>query len=226
MKVTTDACLFGAWVVNCSPQDPVENSLKVLDVGTGTGLLSLMHAQKNSNVIIDAIEIDEDAAQQAKENVDASPWAERITVINADVRMIVPTLPQYDIIISNPPFHENQLVSADAGKNKAYHSSELTLEELLKIISALITPDGHFYILLPYYRLEEARNLMIKMRLGIQTLVKVKQSPDHDFFRIMIEGKSHINAADHSERELCIWDEKQEYSPDFTNLLKDFYLYL
>jgi len=224
MKVTTDSCLFGAWVAN--RESSIVNSPKVLDIGTGTGLLALMFAQNNSDATIDAIEIDKDAAEQACENVLESPWVNRINIIQADIREKKDTLPKYDIIISNPPFHENQLVSTDSGKNKAYHSSELTLGELLRIISALITAEGQFYMLLPYYRLEETRNLMLKMRLGIQTLVKVKQSPDHDFFRIMIEGKRHLNAADHTERELSIWDEKKEYSPDFTNLLKDFYLYL
>src|SRR5689334_16561633 len=139
MKVTTDSCLFGAWLTNRLGESFGQS---VLDIGTGTGLLSLMFGQKNPNAIIDAIEIDAEAAQQAKENVEQSPWGERINVTNADIRRVADTLPAYDIVICNPPFHENQLSSDSYQKNTAHHSTELSLEDLLRIIPGRLKEEG------------------------------------------------------------------------------------
>ena len=109
MKVTTDACLFGAWVAEEDKSEKIITK-NVLDIGTGTGLLSLMYAQKNSLANIDAIEIDEDAYIQAKENVAASPFAERINIIHDDIKRFTFSK-KYDCIISNPPFYEKEIRS-------------------------------------------------------------------------------------------------------------------
>jgi tRNA1Val (adenine37-N6)-methyltransferase len=102
MKVTTDGCLFGAWIAKQVDGNKlaVDN---ILDIGTGTGLLSLMIAQQ-SPAKIDAIEIDKETYEQAKENVAASPWAERINIIHGDAKQL-PASQQYDVIVSNPPFY-------------------------------------------------------------------------------------------------------------------------
>ena len=113
MKVTTDGCLFGAWIAeNMKKESLLYNHC--LDIGTGTGLLTLMLAQENE-IAIDAIEIDKDAFEQAVENVTASPWSGRIQVVHADVREFE-SENQYDVIISNPPFYERELKSDDAKK--------------------------------------------------------------------------------------------------------------
>jgi len=148
MKVTTDGCLFGSLSPTLSEGEGV---LKVLDIGTGTGLLALMFAQKNQNAFIDAIEIDKDAFEQAAENITASPWADRINIIHADARNY--SFPQqYDIIISNPPFYENELKADDKKKNVAHHSDELSLAKLLIVIKNNLSPSGTFFLLLPYKR--------------------------------------------------------------------------
>ena len=104
MKVSTDACILGAWA-------PLPASGSVLDVGAGTGLLSLMIAQREESLQIDGLEIDDDAAKQATENVAASPWADRVSILNADARSFHPSH-RYDLIISNPPFFINSLPAA------------------------------------------------------------------------------------------------------------------
>src|SRR5437868_5022622 len=125
MKVCTDACLFGAYIANELQSIPVNT---ILDIGAGTGLLSLMLAQKTT-AVIDAVEIDNAAFEQAKENIAASPWKEKINTYHADISTFK-TGKRYEHIISNPPFFEDDLRSNDEKKNFAKHDSSLTLENL------------------------------------------------------------------------------------------------
>jgi tRNA1Val (adenine37-N6)-methyltransferase len=225
MKVTTDACLFGAWVAKevGSQQSTVDS---VLDIGTGTGLLALMVAQKNDEVLIDAIEIEKDAADQANENAVSSPWRERIAIINADVRSFSFNH-KYDLIISNPPFYENEIRSATDSKNIAHHSENLTLEELLLIIKSHLASRGSFFLLLPYKRNEEVKRVFKDHQLHISKILLVKQSVKHDYFRIMLKGKrNHKPGHETIIEEMSILDHQQRYSPEFLSLLKDYYLHL
>src|ERR1700741_4578062 len=121
MKVTTDGCLFGSLVATLSKK---EQPFNVLDIGTGTGLLSLMFAQQQPHAHIDAIEIDKNAFEQASSNVSASPWHNRIKVLYGDARHFTFTT-RYDVIISNPPFYENELKGNDDKKNVAHHGDHL-----------------------------------------------------------------------------------------------------
>ncbi|MBL7730209.1 MAG: methyltransferase, partial [Chitinophagaceae bacterium] len=120
MKVTTDACLFGAWVA-----ERLRNAEgNCLDIGTGTGLLSLMLAQKAAGIFTVAVEIDADCAEQARENIEASPWKQQVVVKEADILQYTPAN-QYDFIISNPPFYQDDLKSPDTRKNVAHHDHGL-----------------------------------------------------------------------------------------------------
>lgn len=225
MKVTTDACLFGAWTAKEieSGKRKVEN---VLDIGTGTGLLTLMVAQKNPALDILAIEIDENACAQAKENVDVSPWKDRIDIVEGDVKDY--SFPKkFNLIISNPPFYEKEIKSPTSSKNIAHHSEELKLEELLAIIKKYLDPDGTFFVLLPYKRNEELRKLFRDHQLHIRKLLLVRQSVKHDYFRIMIKGQLANTINKETEfNEMTIWNEKKEYTYEFSDLLKDYYLFL
>lgn len=226
MKVTTDGCLFGAW---CSRELGVESqesgSGKVLDIGTGTGLLALMLAQGN-NITIDAVEIDKDAFEQARGNMAASYWADRIKVIHGDARELH-FQTSYDFIISNPPFYENELKADDAKKNIAHHNDGLLLPELLDVIKKSLKPGGTFYLLLPYKRNEEIKKLLAENELTIHQLVFVKQSVNHDFFRIMLSGKLKSDGqAETTIDEISIKDDAGQYTPAFVSLLKDYYLHL
>lgn len=195
----------------------------MLDIGTGTGLLSLMMAQQ-SDVAIDAIEIDKDAFEQGEENVMHSPWKERIHVIHADARHFHPPV-KYDVIVSNPPFYENELKSASDKKNIARHSSELSLEDLFSFIGQHLAQNGRFYLLLPYKRKAEAEQLLDTSSLFAHKMVHVRQSTRHDYFRLMIEG-GRQQPGQPVYSEIAVQDETQEYTPAFTALLKDYYLYL
>ncbi len=224
MKVTTDSCLFGAWVAGkIKKEQSVINNC--LDIGTGTGLLALMLAQVNDSTI-DAVEIDKDAFEQATKNIAASPWADRIKIRHGNATELL-FQTQYDIIICNPPFYEKELKGDDARKNIAHHNDGLLLPELLDIIKKKLTPDGTFYLLLPYKRNEEIKKLLTENDLAIHQLVFVRQSVNHDYFRIMMAGK--LNSDEQAETkidEISIKDETGQYTPVFVSLLKDYYLHL
>jgi len=224
MKVTTDACLFGAWIVRevKSQKLKVEN---VLDIGAGTGLLSLMVAQKNPEMKIDSIEIDKDAAEQAKVNLDSSPWKEQINILQADVKGF-PFEKEFDLIISNPPFYENEIRSATDSKNVAHHSESLTLKELLVVIKNNLRNTGSFFLLLPYKRNEEIKKLLKDHELSILKILFIRQSVKHDYFRVFIKGSLNAEEKETEFDELSIWDDKQQYTNEFVILLKDYYLHL
>ena len=222
MKVCTDACLFGAWSADRIKSEKVE-SKNALDIGTGTGLLSLMLVQKINHEIIDAIEIDETSAEQAKENFEASPWKERLNIHNTSIQQLPVFIKKYDTIISNPPFYENDLQSGDAKRNLALHSAELKLEELIDIADALLNDDGSFFILLPYHRTEDLQQL-IKGRFFVKEKTFIKQTAKHNYFRSMLWLTKH--SANEHQSEIIIMNEDGKYTNAFIILLKDYYLYL
>lgn len=228
MKVTTDGCLFGAWVAERIKDEKPTNNKNCLDIGTGTGLLSLMLAQKFPAMEFDAIEINEEAAQQAEENVAASPWKEKITVIPGDVKdKAFTTGKLYDVIISNPPFYENELVSPDEKKNIAHHGGGLLLEEIVEIISGVLAPEGSFYLLLPYKRMTEAGLLIEKYQLTVTHSTLVSPSTQHGYFRLFVAGKHKGSTNEsYSKNEIAVKNSNGEYTTAFISLLKDYYLHL
>jgi tRNA1Val (adenine37-N6)-methyltransferase len=222
MKVTTDGCLFGAWVAK-EVHRFTGLQVHLLDIGAGTGLLSLMVAQKNS-AAIDAVEIDPAAALQAQENVSASPWKETIFIIRQDV-LQWKTTRQYDCIFSNPPFYENELRSGNGIKNIAHHDEGLKLSGLFQFIKRHLKSEGRFFLLLPAKRETEAEALLQSHGLHLQRKVLVQQTLKHQPFRMMIQGRRQ-KVERVTEERVSIRDEKDTYTPEFVSLLKDYYLYL
>ena len=218
MKVCTDACLFGALVANYQP-----STANWLDIGTGTGLLSLMVAQKDPLAKIDAVEIDEAAAQQAKDNFTSSQWAERLHVFNTDI-LSFKTGKKYGGIISNPPFFEDDLRSPDQTKNNAKHNDSLILSELLKIAEEQLTEDGTFAVLLPYHRVNYFTAEAAKFNLHLNRQILVRQTTGHDHFRGILFF-SRIKS-EPENTEIIIKDQEGKYTAEFTTALKDYYLYL
>ncbi len=219
MKVCTDACLFGAWLAAMLQLEAFART--ILDVGAGTGLLSLMLAQKTS-ASIDAIEIEPAAAQQASENFLRSPWAHRLKVLHGDYKNIQ-LLKKYDVVIANPPFYEHDLKSNTKNKNIALHSSHLSLNELLATTASVLTTSGKFALLLPYHRTQECIKLAAIVRLFPQQIVKVQQTPLHSAFRAMILFSGAQAEPIHSN---IILKADGHYTFEFTVLLKDYYLHL
>lgn len=219
LKVSTDSCLFGAWV---SEEVKTKKVKATLDIGSGTGLLMLMLAQK-VDALIDGIEIDAPSYEQAKENLKASVWSERLHLFLGDVKEFS-FEKKYDLIISNPPFYEGDLKSEAANRNMAMHDAGLKLDELLKVVDKNLTDDGWFAVLLPYHRTDKFIAEAIAVNLNLIKRTDVKQTINHSFFRTMLlfvrdKPVPQVNS-------MSIKDEKNEYTAAFIELLKDYYLYL
>jgi tRNA1Val (adenine37-N6)-methyltransferase len=218
LKVCTDACLFGAWVAHHLTSNP---HTTILDIGTGTGLLSLQLAQKLPSAFIDAVELDPAAAAQAAQNAAATTF--NIQVHNTDIKNYGGK--KYQHIISNPPFFENDLKSDHALKNQAMHSTTLTLQTLFTCVDDLLEPAGRFSILLPYARAHEVEALAGALDFTVAHKTVVQQSPNHTPFRVMyIFGKTSesIFAVETS----IVIKENEQYTPAFISYLKDYYLFL
>lgn len=222
MKVSTDSCLFGAWVASYAGQR-LNASHRILDVGTGTGLLMLMLAQQ-SEAMIEGIEIDEAAATEASYNCKSSGWRNRLQVLQADVRQFS-CEGKYDLIISNPPFYERSLLSESRVQNIAHHDTGLTLYQLVAFIATALKQGGSFAVLVPFFRETEIIDLCTTKKLMLQQRVRVQHAADKPFIRSMLwfQQKTAIEA---QEQVISIYSEKGVYSADFSNLLQPYYLFI
>ncbi len=219
MKVCTDACFFGACIANIISNSKSQIS-NCLDIGAGTGLLSLMLAQK-TKVVIDAIEIEEDAFDQAKENFSNSPWSQRLRAFHTDVKHFVSAV-KYDFIISNPPFYQNDLVSPLRTKNVAKHSTGLNADELLVVIKNLLNKSGRFAVILPIHRIAYFEKLAMENCFFLNEKILIKPTSDHHNIRgILVFGQTNISTA---INELVIKNKDGKYTADFTRLMSDYYL--
>lgn len=224
MKVCTDSCLFGAWMAN-KIQDSImgKTSFKparILDIGTGTGLLALILAQKSS-AKIDAVEIEINAFEQASENFAESPWASRLKAFHTDIKHFIPE-EKYDLIISNPPFFENDLKSVAHTKNLAKHTDGLLLKDLLSVIEDLLAKQGKFSLLLPAHRAKEFITLAEEPGFYLEEELLVKQTPVHDYFRAMLLFDKEKKYP--KKGTILIRNEEGKYSDEFGKLLEDYYL--
>jgi len=250
MKVCTDACLFGAWV---SGHNLIHNANNIIDIGTGTGLLSLMLAQvtENSKASITAIEIEAEAAEEAKSNFNLSKWSERLVLVNDSIQNFTASIVNgefvskglndnnnnnnnnnllYDIVISNPPFYEGDLKSPDANKNKAAHSTELPWNILLENVTSLLNNNGSFFVLVPTLRAYTMQKLSESHQLQLVEEVLVYNDAKHLPFRSFLHFTKVKPAIDKEisvlRNKIVIKNTDNTYSAAFTELLKDYYLHL
>jgi tRNA1Val (adenine37-N6)-methyltransferase len=216
MKVGTDGVLLGAW-------PDVASADKVLDVGTGTGLVALMVAQRNSNAEIDAIDIDPAAVGQAKENVKNSPFFSQINCLNISLQDFLKwTDKKYDMIVSNPPFFVQSLKSPYAQRTLARHADSLPVEDLIGISSALLSDKGRLSLIYPYEHKEELIKSARRNFLYPSRITHVYPTPDSSPKRVLIE----FSKADFpmQENNLIIEKDRHVYSDDFAALVRDYYL--
>ncbi len=216
MKVCTDACILGAYT-----NAPATTS-HLLDIGTGTGLLSLMLAQRYPHLLIDAVEIEPIALEQARQNVANSPWPSAISLHQSDIRQFQP-VHSYELIIVNPPFYPAHLRSNNQRKNQAHHHDSLSFQVLAASVKRLLAPDGICSILLPPRQAEEFSQLAEKEGLYVQHELVVQESTKHPPHRsIRLYSQTHKKSP--SAERLIIRDEEGKYSSDFRQLLHPYYL--
>lgn len=215
MKVTTEGCLLGALV----SLEGIEQH--VLDIGTGTGLLSLMIAQR-SGAIIDAVELSAEAANQAAENFKQSPWSERLSVwIGAIQDYAEGAHQKYDLIVSNPPFFKGHLKSGKA-KDQAIHSDHLSLEDLCRSVVDLMSESGVFWVIYPAYEFDQMVGVAKSQGLLLQKQFEVYDRPGKPIFRkVGVFGFGHVELL---EEQIFIKEKDGEYSLRFQDLVKNYYL--
>lgn len=216
MKVGTDGVLLGSWA-------DLTESKHILDIGTGTGLIALMAAQRNSQAQIDAIEIDEDACKQALENVQASPWQNRINIFHGRIQDFQPEH-SYDSILCNPPFFGHSTPTPLHSRTIARHCETLTHEELLQHAKRLLTPTGKLCVILPVQETTHFIKLSQEKEWFINKLINIFPTPQKQRKRCMLELS--CQKGEYSEEDLIIENKRHIYHESFQKLVKDFYLHL
>jgi tRNA1Val (adenine37-N6)-methyltransferase len=218
MKVGTDGVLLGAWA-------SVQGSgSRVLDVGTGTGLIALMIAQRTRDVNIDTLEIDASSAMQAKENFQDSPWKDRLNSIHTSFQEYSSlSKTRYDQIICNPPFFTGSKKTESKSKNLARHDDSLSLKDLFKCSVSLMKETAIISLILPVDKEVQAMDRIHEQQLYCRRLTRVKPTPQKPVNRILLEVS--LQAGKCEEDELCIEMEKRHmYSNQFKSLTEKFYL--
>jgi len=215
--VGIDGVLLGAWVSAGNPS-------KILDIGTGTGLIALMMAQRFPAAKIDAVEIDEAACQEAQFNFEQSSWNNRLHLIQTSFQQFSEeTNTKYDLIVSNPPFFENSVKVKTVARELARSSENLSLDELFAGAVKILSKNGVIAVIFPFQRFNEMISMASKNGLFMKRFVKIKPNPEKPFHRIMVEFSKNEGII--SEEELIIESMKHDdYTDDYRALTRDFYL--
>lgn len=219
MKVGTDGVLLGAWT------PLINNPYSVLDIGTGTGVIALMLAQRSEAEQIDAIEIDDDAYEQATENFENSPWNDRLYCYHAGLDEFVDEVDEeFDLIVSNPPFYTDDYKSNNEKRDTARFEDSLPFEDLVEAADFFLSDNGIFSLIIPYKEEEKLITLCNERGLFPLKITRVKGTPTTEIKRSLI-AFSRIEQTPILD-ELVIETARHQYTNDYIALTKDFYLKL
>lgn len=215
MKVGTDAVLLGAQV-------DVTDADLILDIGTGTGIIAIMIAQRSQG-IIDAIDIDEKAYEQAKENAGMCPWASRVNVIHRSLQEFAPLCEKkYDLIVSNPPYFVDAFKPVEEGRNIARHTDTLPFPELVGGVKKLLHADGNFCVILPSKEGAMFRGLAEKTGLFCNQIMNVRTKADKPVKRVMMCFS--FTAMPLNQREMVIQNEDLSYTAEYIELTREYFI--
>jgi tRNA1Val (adenine37-N6)-methyltransferase len=216
MKVGTDAVLLGAWI-------QIEGAESILDIGTGTGVIALMMAQKGT-AMITAIDIDASACEQSKENIGNSPWPDRIKVLNESLQQFtINNQHKFDLIVSNPPYFVDAYKSSEEARNQARHADQLPFNEFINCAKLLLHEKGKICIILPTRESIKFRELAAANQLYLTRIMHIKTTEYKDEKRQMLQFEL-INKKLVDETLVIEQDERHNYSKEYKELTKDFYL--
>jgi len=220
MKIGTDGILLGAW---CSLKD---NTNKILDIGSGTGVISLMLAQRFNNTTIDSVEIENNAYEQSVENFERSVWADRLFCFHSTFQDFAKERKEdgetYDLIISNPPFYTDNVKNNNRARNKARSTSFLSFVELISGVSKILSNQGEFTTIIPFK--EEAKFIEISKQnnLFLNKICRVKGNNNSDIKRSLLTFSFYKKQLD--ENNLIIETSRHLYTDEYINLTKNFYI--
>lgn len=217
LKVGTDAVLLGSWV-------NIENPARILDIGTGSGIIAMMMAQR-SNGLIDAVELDNGSFEDAKFNFENCPWSERLKVYHLPFSAFAASIQtKYDLVVCNPPYHNNCLKSPFEKVNVSRHATSLTHNELLDGSKGLLTPLGKLNVILPAFEFNVFQELALIHQLYCTKKCIIFPKPDKPPHRILAELglQRPVNI---ESSEIIIRDRNDKYHPDYINLTKEFYIH-
>ena len=218
MKIGTDGVLLGAWT-------PIENNpFSILDIGTGTGIIALMLAQRSSAQQIDALEIDENAYEQSVDNFENSPWSDRLFCFHAALdEFVEEPEDEYDLIISNPPFYQEDYKSKDEKRDLARFADAMPFEDLIEAADLLLSENGIFAVIIPFKEEENFLALAKEYDLYPIKTTRVKGTPTTEMKRSLLAFSRNENAVNATD-ELVIETARHIYTPEYIALTKDFYL--
>lgn len=220
MKVGTDGVLLGAW---CSLETSPN---KILDIGSGTGLIALMLAQRSNAMTIDAVEIDENAYEQTVENFEKSDWADRLFCYHSSFQNFTQEMKEedekYDLIVSNPPFYTDTFQTNDSARNRARFSSALPFKTLLSGVADILFSSGRLVVIIPCKEEEKFISLALEFKLFLVRICKVKGTSTSDEKRSLLEFSFKEKKV--KTQELVIETSRHQYSKEYIELVKDFYI--
>ncbi len=222
MKVGTDGVLLGAWCPFTS-----HSPHRILDIGTGSGLIALMLAQRLSQdnmYMMDAIDIDPNAITQAKKNFNSSPWNEHLHAHQCALQDWHPNSDLYDLIVSNPPFFVNSLKTPDAARTMARHTDSISFEELIYHSSQLLADKGIFALILPYEHKQTILSLAQTHHLYLHSMTDVHTRDGVAAKRILLAFEKNVSPSIIRKDRLVLSYDGNTRSPEYANLCKEFYL--
>jgi tRNA1Val (adenine37-N6)-methyltransferase len=215
MKIGTDGILIGAWV-------NVSKKFKALDIGSGTGIISIMLCQRNLNLELDSIELSPSAIMDAKINIENCNWSDRIKLFHQSLKDFHPNS-KYDLIVSNPPYFKKSLQPSNSERSKARHQNDLKLEDILKFSKQHLTKDGSLNIILPFEQKSEAIEFAKKYGLNHIRECTVYPKPKKAPHRILIEFSRNENKQIIKESLFIEEAGRHNYSEDYKKLTREFY---
>ncbi len=216
MKIGTDGVLLGAWF-------DAANASSILDIGTGTGVIAIMAGQRNEVAKVHAVEIEDKAYEQAKNNMETANWSDRLEIFHSSIQDYCKTCTsKYDVILSNPPFFSGGTLSASNERNSFRHTVKLPNGDLLRAAQTLLTPAGKFCVILPFMEGLRFKERAMSYKLFCTRMTKVKAVADGRTERVLLQFE--LTDKPLVEDKLTIAIKERDFTDEYINLTKDFYL--